>query len=94
MAEDLLWLARSLLTVDAGRTLRLNGLRPRRKHSDAGRLTNANSAALHRQMVPLRSLRLAAGASRLGTHRSALRIRPAASLLGGIWQVSEDTEIG
>jgi hypothetical protein len=56
-------------TLDAARTLRSIGLRPRRKHSAGGRLTDANSASLHRQMVPLRSLRLPAGASRPGTHR-------------------------
>lgn len=31
-------------TLDAGRTLRLNGLRPRRKHSAVERLADANSA--------------------------------------------------
>lgn len=35
-----------------------------------GRLTDANSASLHKQMVPLRSLRLTAGAPRPGSHRS------------------------
>lgn len=48
-------------TLDAGRSPRLTGLRPGRKHSAAGRPTDAHSTSPHRQVIPLRSFTAVGG---------------------------------